>query len=1156
MKTVQLVSLALVSITALHTVAATSPCRNLAYRRAVYQSSSVDFKRTGQLVTDGSLSGSDFLPPQITSQAPDRSPSVEMPVCAFDGKNATKWLQFSATAWIQVTFPSPVSITSYQITSANDDPLRDPKNWRLLGSNDGKQFSEIEKRSGEKFPNRFVTRQFKLAKPVSYRVYRLDITANSGDKGDNGTGPRIQLAEWDLLAQDGKTVLRPSTGQSAPFISTWASAGKNNEWVYVDLGAVSVVDSVVLHWGKTGAATAYDVQVSGDAKEWKTVASKKGGKGGRETRSFQPADARYVRILCKETAFDRFILAECEVWGRNDLPSYQLPPAPEVASDGSLRLTGGNWKLCRASDVNATGIELSGPFDDSNWLPAVVPGTVLTSYQKAGAIPDMNIADNQLMISDSFFTANFWYRNTFLAPPAEKGMRTWLNFDAINWKADVFLNGAFLGQINGTFLRKRFDVTDRIRPGAENRLAVLIRANDNPGDVTVQDIHSPGSNGGILGADNPTIHSSVGWDWTPTIRGRNIGIYRDVFLSHSQDVTLSDGWAISELDVVKKDFSRASVELRVRARNASRKPTLVTVQGTVTPGNLQIVSTPVVLAPGETREITIGAATVRNPKLWWPATYGGQPLYTAKLTAFTNSGVSDRHEFRFGIRKFTYKKDKPMQIFCNGTRIVCRGGNWGMDDANLAATPEDYDTKVRLHAEANLNMIRNWVGMTNHKAFYDACDRYGVLIWDDFWLANPADGPDPANQGMFLENARDKILKNRHHAALALYCGRNEGNPPKGLFEALPKLIGETDNTRHYIPHSADNTVSGFGPYGVQNPVWYFQNTPHTLHSERGQPNIPEIETMRAMLTPAHYWPIDNVWGLHDFTEGGAQNGAAFLNYLKQSYGPPKDLDDFVRRAQLVTYENHKAMFEAVYASNGNGLLMWMSQSAWPSMVWQTYDYWHDINGGYAGAKAGNQPRNIIFNQATKNFWLVNATPQPLLGATATIEVFGIDGRKLYTDSSRFSLEADGLRAWRDFPAVAHTSPIRFLRTSIRDANGQKLSENFTWLNVKEDRNYRELANLPAVEVAAKAMRIDGTAVKGKGEVTLVNKGNAPALMIRVKVQDANANRLLPVFYSDNYFTLMPGESRRVTWETKASLPPGGYTIHIGGWNVVQSTTR
>lgn len=1130
MKTVQYVSLVLASIAAFHAVAAVTPCRNLAYRRAAYHSSSIDFKRTGQLVTDGSLSGADFLNPQVASQAPDRSPPMEMNVCAFDGKNETKWLQFSAQAWIQVTFPAPVPIASYKITSANDAANRDPKDWRLLGSNDGKQFSEIEKRSGEKFENRFVTRQFKLAKPVSYRVYRLDITANSGDKGDNGTGPRIQLAEWDLLNQGGKTVLRPDVGQSAPFISTWTSAGKNNEWVYVDLGAESLVDSVILHWGVAGAASSYDIQVSDNAKTWNTVASKNGGKGGRETLAFQPVKARYLRLLCKETPFDHYNLAEWEIWGQNDL-SYQLPPAPDAESDGSLRLTGGNWKLCRASDISASGIELSGPYDDSAWLPAVVPGTVLTSFQKAGAIPDMNIADNQLMISDSFFTANFWYRNTFIAPPVEKGMRTWLNFDAINWKADVFLNGAFLGQINGSFLRKRFDVTDRIRPGAENRLAVLIRANDNPGNVTVQDLHSPGSNGGILGADNPTIHASVGWDWTPTIRGRNIGIYRDVFLSHSRDVTLSDGWAIPELDVVKKDFSRASVELRVRARNIARKPTLVTLQGTITPGNLQIVSTPVVLAPGETREITVGSATVRNPKLWWPVTYGEQPLYTAKLTAFTQNGVSDRHEFRFGIRKFTYKKGKPMEIFCNGTRIICRGGNWGMDDANLAATPADYDTKVRLHAEANLNMIRNWVGMTNHKAFYDACDQYGVLIWDDFWLANPADGPDPANQAMFLENARDKILKNRHHAALVLYCGRNEGQPPKGLFEALPKLIGETDNTRHYIPHSADNTVSGFGPYGVQNPVWYFLNTPHTLHSERGQPNIPEIESMRAMLTPAHYWPIDNVWGMHDFTEGGAQNGAAFMNYLKQSYGTPTDLDDFVRRAQFVTYENHKAMFEAVYASNGNGLLMWMSQSAWPSMVWQTYDYWHDINGGYAGAKAGNQPRNIIFNQATKNLWLVNATPHPLLGATAAIELFTLDGRKLYTGSERVSLEADGLRVWRDLPQVEDVSPIRFIRTSIRDGNGQKLSENFTWYNMKGDRNYRELANLPPANVSVTAERSSVTQNGAQGELTLVNRGDSPALLIRVTVTDEQGNRILPVHYSDNYVSLMPGETRRLTWQ-------------------------
>ena len=1076
--------------------------RNIAFRRSVVQSSAADFTHVGHLVTDGLRSGAPLLTTETRVELPGKSPDNEQAKCATDGRKDTKWVVFASACWIEVVLPSPAKATSYSVTTANDESRRDPRVWRVLGSVDGKDYVELARMDDPQFHRRHERKTWKIDKPGSYRYYRFAIDSNGGGVAQDRTTPCTQIAEFDVLDADGKSFVR--SGNEKGFASRWVSKTGRDEWLKVDLGAPSRVDAVKVDWTKGGEAVEWWIELSSDGSTW--------------TKDAKGVDVRYVRLVCAKARNAVFAVDEITVTGEN-----ALKPAE----------TG--WRLAPAREVSASGVELSqAGYDDSGWLPAVVPGTVLTSYLKAGAIPDMNFADNQLMISDGYFYDDFWYRHAFTVPERSRGLRTWLSFEAVNWKADVYLNGQILGSIDGAFLRKKFDITSIVRHGAENHLAVKIHKNANPGAVTVQDRNSPGLNGGALGRDNPTIHASIGWDWVPTVRGRNIGIYRDVKILYSRDVTLSDGWVVTDLDDDSKDFSKANASVRVRARNAADTPVKATLAATVEPGGYS-VKTDVEIAAGETREVEIGSFEIRNPKLWWPVTYGDQPLYSASITASVGGKKSDRHSFKFGVRKYTYSEGKPLKIYCNGVRIVCRGGNWGMDDANLAATPFDYDTKVRLHAEANLTMIRNWVGMTNSDDFYKACDKYGVLVWDDFWLANPSDGPDPADPKMFLENARDKILKNRHHASIPLYCARNEGNPPKTLSDELPRLCRELDGTRHYIPHSAGGTVSGFGPYSVRDPKWYFANAPETLHSERGQPNVPEIETMRAMLGPDHLWPMDDVWGMHDYTGGGAQGCNGFTDYIRRAYAEPKNLEEFTRLAQAVEYENHKAMFESVYTKGGNGILMWMSQSAWPSMVWQTYDYWHDVNGGYYGAKAGNQPLNVILDQNARSFLVVNATATPFSGK-AKVEFFDIDGKLLETKEKAVSLKADGRATLFDLPAIEAKEGILLIRATIGKA------ENFTWINVKKYRDYKALVPLLAGKVDLSAQKASPTAAGAKGEVTVSNKSDHPCLLVSLKLVDAKGRRVLPVHWSDNFFSLMPGESRRVTFDAPSAakgLVPG-----------------
>ncbi len=1127
------------------------PVRNIALRRAVYQSSAYNYNDTGHLITDGITASAAVNLPVASAQYTD-SPAAEGPECAIDGAAGTKWLTFHNAAWLQIGFSkTPETVSGYSITSAADADNRDPKNWVFQGSADGETFVDLDTQQNQDFTSRGQKKTYSLKTAVTYQYYRLNITANNGDTGaDGNTSPRIQLGEFDLLDESGTTLLRQGTG--AAFNSLWRSKTNKDEWVYVDFGGESRFDKVVLHWNSTGHATKYELQVSNDAKNWMPVYTQDNGKGGVETITFAEQTATYLRLFCREAEDAMFALGEMEVYGRNNV-TYSIGEMP-AEENGKQVLTGGNWRVQRASEVAATGEQLASDYNDAAWLPATVPGTVLTSYLNAGALPDPNIADQQLMISDSFFTTNFWYRNHFVIPQEKQGQRVWLNFDAINWKADVYFNGQHIGNIEGAFIRGKFDITDLVNYGGENYLAVYIHMNDNPGDVTLQDKANAGKNGGVLGADNPTIHASIGWDWMPTIRGRNVGIYEDVFLSYSQDVTLRDSWTIVDLDEKKKDFSKATVKVNTIVTNPSDAEVTTTVKGIINPGNIAFESEAITLAAGESKEITVDTLTIENPAIWWPNTYGDQPLYTATLQAVVDGKESDKEEFKFGIREFTYETNTPMTIYCNGTRIVCRGGNWGMDDSNLAATPEDYDIKVRMHAEANLTMIRNWVGMTNHKAFYEACDKYGVLIWDDFWLANPGDGPNPNDETMFMNNVRDKITRNRHHAALALYCGRNEGNPPASLDTQFQEETARLDGTRHYISHSASGVVSGFGPYGVQDTKWYFENTGETLHSERGMPNIPAYESLLAMLTEEHAWPIDDVWGIHDFTEGSAQNGNNFLKAMNR-FGSYNSLQEFATTAQMVNYEGHKAMFEAMYTNNSNGLLMWMSQSAWPSMVWQTYDYYYDTNAGYFAIKKANQPINLILNQSTNELWMTNTTAEAREDLTFTLEVYDMNGQFLHETSTTRDMAADEQTMWKKLPGFSGATDILYIITSVTDKDGQELANNFTWINRTVPQKYSDLSTLDAVDVIAQKGLFTQTGDTVTGSVTLKNTSDTPALMIRLKTLDENGERVLPVYYDDNYISLMPGESQTITLEFDRQYLTGtDLTLAVEGWNINSAT--
>ena len=342
-------------------------------------------------------------------------------------------------------------------------------------------------------------------------------------------------------------------------------------------------------------------------------------------------------------------------------------------------------------------------------------------------------------------------------------------------------------------MRGRFDVTGYLRPGAKNALAVRVEKNATPGSVKEKTFESPGLNGGALGADNPTYHASIGWDWIPTIRGRNIGIWAGVHLDTSGPVTIENPFVTTT--------TSGDVTIEATLQNHEARPWTGALNGQF--GDVAF-ETAVTLDPSSEKTIK-QSLHVDHPKLWWPAGYGDPNLYDVTLLSRDRQGaVSDTKHFRTGIRQFTYTEDGGvLRIFINGRRFIARGGNWGFPESMLRYRAREYDIAVRYHRDMNFTMIRNWVGQTGDDAFYDACDRYGIVVWQDFWLANPVDGPDPDDNDLFLRNVRDTLLRIRNHPSMGLYCGRNEGSPPQPLDEGIRKLLAELHPGMRYISSSS-----------------------------------------------------------------------------------------------------------------------------------------------------------------------------------------------------------------------------------------------------------------------------------------------------------------------------------------------------------------
>ncbi|HMG10654.1 MAG TPA: hypothetical protein VK609_19210, partial [Mucilaginibacter sp.] len=466
------------------------------------------------------------------------------------------------------------------------------------------------------------------------------------------------------------------------------------------------------------------------------------------------------------------------------------------------------WRIKAQADV--TDNVNTANYNTDSWVQAIVPGTVFASYVAAGLEKDPNFGDNIYKVDRAKYDRNFWYRTAFTEPATYTKKNIWLNFKGVNRKADIYLNGIKLGTLDGFMQRGQFDITNLASRTAKNILTVLVYIPKQP----------------LANVGSPNYVSSAGWDWMPYVPGLNSGITDKVYLSNTGDLTIQDPWIQAKLPT----NARADLSIALEVKNNAPSGQQGFVKGIITPGNIEFTQKVYVDANGITNvkldKRYFSQLMIHSPKLWWPNGYGEPNLYDCRLSLTVGNEVSDVQHIKFGIKRYDYDTiGHVLHVSINGTKVFIKGGDWGMSEYMLRCHGKEYDTKVHLHKEMNFNMIRNWIGSTTDDDFYDACDKYGIMIWDDFWLnANPN---LPADLNVFNANAIEKIKRFRNHPAIAVWCAENEGWPEAPLSPWLKENIATFDGgDRYYQPNSHAENLTGSGPWASHDPRYYFTAYP------------------------------------------------------------------------------------------------------------------------------------------------------------------------------------------------------------------------------------------------------------------------------------------------------------------------------------------
>lgn len=853
------------------------------------------------------------------------------------------------------------------------------------------------------------------------------------------------------------------------------------------------------------------------------------------------------------------------------------------------------WYMQKAGKLASGEVISSVNYRPDGWLPAIVPGTVLNSLVYNNVYPDPYYGDNNRRSShlipdlqaegSSFY--HYWFRTSFKVPAGFKGKKVWLKLHGINYRAAVWLNGKILGTMAGMFEAGNFDITDLVNRTGNNVLAVDVLPVDVPGDVYRNSKKRTGAVGennnggdGAIGK-NVTMLMSVGWDFTAPdgIRDRNTGIWRDVELYTTGNVLLQDPFVQTRLPLPDTSYSLQTVSVEVKNATDTRQKGVLA--GAIAGTDIRF-RTDVELQPGETRQVVFRPdhypqLKMRNPKLWWPLYKGNPHLYTLQLQFRQGDAVAHALTTRFGVRQIQtdqHTPDQSRRFIVNGHPVFIRGTNW-IPEAMLRNTAERTMTELRYTQQSGFNLLRLWAGgIAESDAFYRACDELGLLVWNEFWITG--DTRFPQDTALYFRNLRATIKRIRSHPSVAYYVASNESKELQGT----RSVIHELDSTIGYQEQSECCGIHDGSPYKYENPMQYFENTASQRGSrvdgfnpEYGTPCLPLVESLRQMMPEKDLWPInDSVWNYLD--GNGFHNMNTKYREAVNQFGTSSSIEEYAQKAQLVGAMNYRAICE-VWNYNkyswgdrfASGFLFWYHNSPLPQTASRMYDWYLRPTAALYYARNGLAPLHPQFDYYKNTVSVYNDYRRSFPGYTVEAKVYDFNSRLVQAWSKKVDIPADGLvkdALTLDFTKA--TTQVHFIKLTLRSPAGKEVADAFYWRSRDAYKGAWTMTG-PAVSGFSDINRLPRAVLNGRVKKRVVNgkvfldlriknTSGKIAFFTQVRLMDKEGAIVPATFYSDNFFSLLAGDERKITIEISKDRWTAAKRLTVAAFNTGETDLK
>ena len=820
-----------------------------------------------------------------------------------------------------------------------------------------------------------------------------------------------------------------------------------------------------------------------------------------------------------------------------------------------------NWSIQSSDSIKEDGKALSQPdLKTDNWYAATMPSTVLAALVKDNVYPDPYFGTNIQSLPGYFsqrrgetppnspFRVSWWYRTIFSLPDTYRGKETWLKLHSINYRANIWINGKLVADtssIEGAYRLYDLKITGAVRPGEKNCLAIEIFP-PKPNDLTITWV-----------------------DWNPTPPDRGMGIWYDMYVHSTGPVSVVDPRIVTRLNLPSANLARLTVSADIR--NNSTEKITGTLTGTI--GSITF-SEQLTLAPNETIKYTADPGKfkqleISDPKLWWPYTMGPQNLYDLDLVFETQGRVSDSKNIRFGIREVTswmnYFDKKVTRVFqINGRNLVIRGGGY-VEDMMLRPSDRRIDIDLMYLKHMGLNALRMEAPRGSDYIF-NKCDEEGILVmvgwcccstWENWnkWTPHITDVAE--------QSWTDQITRLRNHPSVFDWLYGSDNFPPANVEKIYIKVLDEKDGTRPYQSSAtrdssaiAGRTGLWMGPYpnvyAYYPPSYWYTKLEYNTEAGPGGEQMSPIESMRKMMPAEDLWPIGKSWDIRLHRAFYPQARQA----LKSRYGEPAGPEEYIMKSQVLQYEATRGMFEA-FAGNkykSSGIIYWMYNSAWPKLYWQFYDFFFTPNGSLYGARKACQPLHVQYAYDNKSVMIVNGLYQDFKKLRVKAKIYDINMTLKYSKEFKTDVKSDESKRIDLQGMPGNLTGVWFLKLELLSRSGKLLSDNFYWLSDKGDdkADFTALNNLPKTEINCKVAEIRNDGVKTRVLLDVANKSATLAFFINPKIlRKTSGDLVTPVFWSDNYFSLLPGEKKQVSAEFFNSDLGGEIPVFtVEGWNI------